>query len=100
MDMSQITEFTILILLFGMDYYVYYTISLFKHLLPTLQLLHQNKSLIPFLYLNENYLIPNEQQSFNTFRIHKYYDYMKNLQLKYRDFIINDFNELLLSNSI
>jgi len=96
--MTQITELLILILLFGLDYYVYYIISLFKHTYPTLLELNQQKMIKPYLYLDDIYLISNNQ-TYCSFNIHEYYKFMQELQLKYRDYIFNDIHQLLYSSN-
>ncbi|ORX75905.1 hypothetical protein BCR32DRAFT_271619 [Anaeromyces robustus] len=95
MNIIQITEFIIFIILFGIDYYIYYIIALLKHLKPTILLLNQNKTLKPFLYLDDIYLIPKDHPSYKTFNINDYYKYMNELEIKYREYIINDLNETL-----
>ena len=93
----QIIEFVIVLLLFGLDYYIYYVISLLKHMYPTFLQLHQNKNLKSFLYLKDINFLSKDQISYNTFNFNDYHEYMKELQSKYREYIIHDINEILNS---
>jgi len=84
LDFPEIVLYISCALVMGVDYQVYFFVSLFKHLGPEIMSQSQENNLLSFL----------RTSPIRSFGFNNYLDYFDELNTKYREMVLADFDDI------
>jgi hypothetical protein len=88
LDFNEIVSFISICIIFGIDYQTYFCIAILKHLN-----MDENNQIIIQHHTSRDLQLYLKENQIENFMLNDHIDYMKQLEIKYRSYILNDIDD-------